>query len=94
MVLAKKTKGKAKGPNKIPIANQNGLLAFRFAAIKYKRTPKNAENNIKYNMILPIYRSSFFLTSEGHIDVRPPFYFSFPTSTHIAQSVLYTRSNL
>jgi len=38
--LAKKTKGKAKGPNKIPIANQNGLLAFRFTAIKYKRTPK------------------------------------------------------
>jgi hypothetical protein len=73
LTFAKKIKGKAKGPNKIPIANQNGLLAFRFAAIKYKRTPKNAENNIKYTigMILTIYRISFFLTSQGHIDVGP-----------------------
>ncbi|CAN2047857.1 hypothetical protein GMMP13_470007 [Candidatus Magnetomoraceae bacterium gMMP-13] len=51
LVFAINTNGSANGPNKIPIANQKLLLAFLFAAIKYKSAPKNAVIKIRYTMI-------------------------------------------
>jgi hypothetical protein len=72
LTRAKNTKGKANGPNKIPIANQKGLLAFLFAAIKYNRTPKNAENNIKYSKMLILPFTNLFLShaaSPGSIPI-------------------------
>ena len=54
LVFAMNTKGNANGPNKMPMANQKGLLAFRFAAIKYNSAPKNTVAKIRYIMLFAL----------------------------------------